>query len=281
MSNRLNVSERLKVSNRVIVLGVSFVAGVLWVALLTVLLSGNPESTAADLLLDRNTRLFPYPFTIQNLMWIVFSMAAGELVVRLMAGRREEEQLARGLLPEDHRTVFRRRDIGPVYRRVSESDPDGRFWLQRLLSGSLLQYQSTGSIEQVSTMLNMSLELCQNEIELRYNMLRYYVWLIPTLGFVGTVMGIAFALRTAGTVFAAADPASDMVSIGPTMMEGMTGDLGVAFYTTLLALLQSAVLMFALHLMHEREERALNRVGQYCLKNLVNRLYEPGTENEK
>ena len=86
-----------------------------------------------------------------------------------------------GLLPEDHRTVFRRRDIGPIYRRVSESDPDGQFWLQRLLSGALLQYQSTGSIGQVSTMLNMSLELCQNEIELRYNMLRYYVWLIPTL----------------------------------------------------------------------------------------------------
>ena len=65
------------------------------------------------------------------------------------------------------------------------------------------------------------------------------------------------------------------------MMEGMTADLGVAFYTTLLALLQSAVLMFALHLMHEREERALNRVGQYSLKNLVNRLYEPKTGLEK
>ena len=50
--------------------------------------------------------------------------------------------------------------------------------------------------------------------------------------------------------------------------------LGVAFYTTLLALLQSAVLTFAMHLIQGREEAALNRVGEYRFSNLVNRLYE-------
>ena len=58
------------------------------------------------------------------------------------------------------------------------------------------------------------------------------------------------------------------------MMEQVTGDLGVAFYTTLLALLQSAVLMFVMHIMQERQEGALNRIGQYCLRNFDNRLQE-------
>ena len=40
----------------------------------------------------------------------------------------------------------------------------------------------------------------------------------------------------------------------------------MAFYTTLPALLPSAVLMFAMHIMQEREEGALNRIGQYCLR---------------
>ena len=60
-------------------------------------------------------------------------------------------------------------------------------------------------------------------------------------------------------------------------MGELTGLLSVAFYTTLLALLLSAVLMFVLHLLQLREEGVLNRVGQYCLKNFINRLYEQGS----
>ena len=260
--------------NRLATLAGSFVAGMLWVVLLSLLLPAGIDSVAADLLLDRNTRSFTYPLTIQNLMWLVFFVAGGELVVRHVAGRNEEEQLRRGLLPEDAETVLRQQDIGPIYRRVRQSDTEGRFWLQRLLTSAMLQFQSSGSIDQVNAMFNSSMELYQHETELRYNMLRYLVWLIPTLGFIGTVLGIAFALRTAGVMFAGVDPDTNMAELGPQMMTTLTGELGVAFYTTLLALLQSAVLMFAMHLIQGREEGALNRVGQYGLKNLVNRLYE-------
>ena len=259
---------------RTITLLVSFLAGILWVAMLSMLLPADPRGFAGDLLLDRSTQTFPYPFTIQNMMWLVFFVAAGDLVVRHLAGAHEEEQLRLGLLPEDDETILRQQDIGPIYRRVRQTDPDRRYWMQRLLTGALLQFQSSGSIDQVNAMFNSSMDLYQHETELRYNVLRYLVWLIPTLGFIGTVLGIAFALRTAGGMFAGVDPNTDMAELGPQMMTTLTGELGVAFYTTLLALLQSAALMFALHMVQEHEEGALNRVGQYCLKNLVNRLYE-------
>ena len=257
---------------RVVAVAGASLAGLVWVGLLSLLLPAG--SVAADLLLDRNSQSFPYPFTIQNVMWIVFFVATGELAVRHLAGVGEHDQLRLSLLPEDDETVLRREDIGPIYRRVRHSDPDGRYWLQRLLTGLMLQFQSSGSVDQVNAMFNSSMDLYQHETELRYNVLRYLVWLIPTLGFVGTVMGIAFALRTAGGLFAGIDPNANMAELGPEMMTTLTGELGVAFYTTLLALLQSAVLMLAMHVVQGREEGALNRVGQYCLKNLVNRLYE-------
>ena len=275
-------------------LAASFMAALLWIGLLTALLPRCPAADPADpdgpldldsprcsdtrrageLLVDRNTQSFPYPFTIQNLMWIVFFVAAGELVVRHLAGVSEEDQLRLGLLPEDDETVLRRQDVGPIYSRVRQSDPDQQYWLQRLLTSSMLQFQSTGSIDQVNAIFNSSMDLYQNETELRYNVLRYLVWLIPTLGFVGTVIGIALALDGAGSFFAGIDPNDNLTEAGPEMMTDLTAKLGVAFYTTLLALLQSAGLMFALHVVQGREEGALNRVGQYCLKNLVNRLYE-------
>ena len=257
---------------RAVTLFASLLVGLVLVGALSWVFPAGDDSMAAELLVDRNTRIFPYPFTIQNVMWLAFCVAAGELVVRHFTGRREGEQIRLGLLPEDDETILRKRDLTPVYQRAVESDPERRYLLQRLLTGALLQFRNSGSVDQVNSMINVSLELYQHEIELRYNMLRYVIWLIPTLGFVGTVLGIAFAMRTAGVMFAGASIMEG--SIGPEMMEQVTGDLGVAFYTTLLALLQSAVLMFAMHIMQGKEEGALNRIGQYCLGNLSNRLHE-------
>jgi hypothetical protein len=49
--------------------------------------------------------------------------------------------------------------------------------------------------------------------------------------------------------------------------------MAVAFDTTMLALCLSAVLVLAHHLVQQFEERVLNAVGQYCLDNLINRLF--------
>ena len=94
---------------------------------------------------------------------------------------------------------------------------------------------------------------------------------------VGTLIGIAFALRTAGGLIAGIDPNANMAELGRQMMTKLTGELGIAFHTTLLALLQSPMLMLAMHAVQGREEGALNRVGQDFLKNLAIRLYEQGS----
>ena len=253
-------------------------AGMVWIGVLTAVL--EPGGMRAELLLgltaedQRPVGSLPYPFTIQNLMWIIFFLGFGELMARYRAGGAEGAQLARRLLPEDDLVVLRRNELGPFYKQIRESDPEGTYWLQRLLTSVVLQFQSNGSTDQVNAVFNSLIDLFQHEIELRYNLLRYLVWLIPTLGFIGTVLGIALALAQAGAAFAAAAAAEQGGGPSPEMMQNVTGELGVAFYTTLLALLQSALLMATMHVVQGREERALNRVGQYCLRNLVNRLYE-------
>ena len=95
-------------------------------------------------------------------------------------------------------------------------------------------------------------------------MLRYISWVLPSLGFIGTVIGIALALAYAGVT----DPQD------PALLGNLTTKLAVAFNTTIVALLQAMVLVFTMHVVQAREERALNRAGQYCVDNLINRLYE-------
>jgi biopolymer transport protein ExbB/TolQ len=59
------------------------------------------------------------------------------------------------------------------------------------------------------------------------------------------------------------------------MLYQVTERLGVAFATTLLALVQASILVFIQNVVQGREESALNKAGQYCLDNLINRLYSP------
>jgi len=231
-----------------------------FIALLSLLLAR--ESPAATFLLDRDSPVLPYPFTIQNLLWLIFFGALGELFVRYRRANLEWAQLGRSLLPEDDETMLRLQDLGAVRARVRGQE---EFFLQRLITRCVLQFQSSKAIDRANALLNSSLDLMQHEVDVRYSLVRYIVWAIPTIGFIGTVVGIAAALNAAG----AADSFQD-----PALLGELTRNLGVAFYTTMLALIQSAALVLAQSIAQAREEGALNRAGQYCLDNLINRLYD-------
>ena len=253
MSGPKELGTRLAAWSASLVAASGFVGG------LSLLLT---EGRAAAFLLDRNSPVFTYPFTIQNLMWLIFFGALGELTVRYRRARLEWAQLAKGLLPEDEVTMLRLKDLGAVRARLRGEEES---FLQRLVTRCVLQFQSSKSTDRANALLNSSLDLMQHEVDGRYSLLRYLVWVIPTIGFIGTVVGIATALGAAGDTQDFQDPA---------LLGELTRNLGVAFYTTMLALVQSAILVLAQSITQAREEGALNRAGQYCLDNLINRLYD-------
>ena len=223
-----------------------------------------PHSWAVVLLDIEQTT---YPFTVQTVQWVVFGLGLGELVIRGREAAAERAELDRGYLPEDETTVLQAPDLRRVYasaRSAREAAPAGseRF-LPRLIHRVVTQFQTMKSVDQANAVLNSSLDLYLHEIDLRYTMIRYIIWAIPTLGFLGTVLGIALALNYAGGANVE----------DPGFLAGLTRELAVAFNTTLVALCMSTVLVLVQHLVQAAEERALNRCGEYCLDNLINRLY--------
>jgi biopolymer transport protein ExbB/TolQ len=266
--NQLEADEQ---KYRIVTALTAIFATILFVGFFTFLLPAADTQTGqirvGDVLFDRSSGIFPA--TLQNLMWLMFFVGLGEIWVRYSRSTKENEQLRLNLLPEDEDAMLRAKDLVPVYKNIRERKHSQHFFVQRLVRRTILQFQSSQSVDQANTLLNSSLELMQHEIELKFNMLRYLVWLIPTLGFIGTVIGIALALS------AAADmpdvTASDEIRV---WMGLLTTKLGLAFNTTLVALVMSAILVFLLHIAQAREEMALNGSGQYCMDNLINRLYE-------
>ncbi len=247
------------IRTRLITFLICAITSVLFIAFLAKVLS----LTAAEIVLDieRST----WPVTVQTVMWVVFFIGLGELALRWYYGRLEEAQIKRNYLPEDDETVLRPGDdITPIYQKVRASKYREICFVPRLIERCVLGYNLSHSADQTNSLLNSSLELYIHEIDLRYNIIRYIIWLIPSLGFIGTVVGIMLALNYAG----------DRANVqSPDMLFQVTKLLGVAFSTTLVALVMAAILVFIQSIVQAREERALNQAGQYCLDNLINRLY--------
>ena len=216
--------------------------------------------TLQEILLDADAPF--WPFTVQNVMWVALFIGFGELFLRWSAASDEQSQLKRGYLPTDDRKL----DV-EMLDKIKDSIKSRRFakdaFLPRMITRTIDQYRISGKEDQAISVLNSSLELYMHEIDLRYSILRYLTWLIPSLGFIGTVMGIMFALQYAGI------PAN---AEAEDFLYQVTSRLGVAFTTTLLALIMSAVLVLVQSLVQSKEERALNEAGQYCLDNLILRI---------
>lgn len=243
--------------SRALVMGASVVAAALVIAILTPLLKGR----AGILVLDHPSLHFPYPFTIQNIMHVVFFIGLGELFVRWRVAVREEQFVRASFLPEDHHTVLMKEDLGPILHKVEGTFDHEHGFLPSLVNLSILQFQSSNSVEQATAVMNQHLELMSHRLDLRYGLVRFIAWIVPTLGFIGTVFSLGASLSGAGNP----DSVLDLHEVART--------LGVGFDCTMVALVESAILVFILHIVQEHEERALNHAGDYALRHLINRLY--------
>jgi biopolymer transport protein ExbB/TolQ len=221
------------------------------------------DSTAALFLFDHSTKGFfapIYPLTIQNVMYLMMAVGLADLWVRYSATRREEQYLAEELLPEEDTAILQIDDLGAIRRKVTDLGASEAAFLPQLIDQSILQLLTSRSLEQTVNIFTSTLELMSHRLDLAYQTMRFLVWVIPTTGFIGTVVGIAISL----------DGMKDPKAI---QFEKVTSGLAVAFYTTILALVLSAILVLMQNVIQRREETALNRAAQYCLRNLINRIY--------
>lgn len=250
--------------SRALILPLSALLGGLFIALLSLTLpAGSP---AAALLLDHQAAPppgypFVYPFTVQNLTHLILFLGLGEIFCRWRSAAREHAIIDEGLLPQAYEVVLQSHDLPPIRARVAARHDGEHGFLPGLIDLCILQFQAGRSVDQTVSVLNSSLELLAHRVDLRYALLRYLVWVIPTVGFIGTVIGIALAMSLI-------DPNAASQPLGE-----IARALGVSFYTTLVALAESAVLVLLLNLVQAREELAVNRAGHYTLVNLINRLY--------
>ena len=105
-------------------------------------------------------------------------------------------------------------------------------------------------------------------METSYAMVQGFVWAIPVLGFIGTVLGLSEAIGEFGSVL----ESSQDVSVMTQSLKGVTGGLATAFETTLLALVAALIIQLVMTVLKKSEEEFLDAAMEYCIRNVIGRL---------
>lgn len=124
----------------------------------------------------------------------------------------------------------------------------------------LRRFKNTQNVQHASQAISDSVEILAAQLESGNSMIRYFIWAIPSIGFIGTVRGIGSALAKAEEAVAGD-------------ISGMVDKLGVAFNSTLVSLLISIVLMYLLHVLNNRQDEMVINTRKNCEKHLLTRLH--------
>ena len=230
--------------------------------------SGRTEEELLNLTPQRLGRLLLGPEQIA--CYVCFVWASFILINRYMEVQRQRRALKLDLLPTEEGVRILPEDSRPLLRKVEEiNNRRGPFILANMIRLALGKYAVSRSGQDVSEAVRSQADVELGRFVSTMATVNYLAWALPALGFLGTVRGLSGSLSMAESIDE------------PSFITQVSKHLTVAFDCTLVALVLSLVIMFWLHRVQRDEESLVIDCRQYCLENLVNRLYDLEANHEE
>lgn len=198
-------------------------------------------------------------------IWASFFLGLISVFLNWRELSRQKNTAAQPILSREENVVYEREDRREIFSNASKL-PENSI-VRQMVQRALAQYQGSKSWSQANEILKSTTEEIQSRVDLGYTTVRYLSWLIPTLGFIGTVLGIANALEAVGQL-----TPEDFEQAA--FLPQVVAELGIAFSTTLVALFLSAILIFFASYMQAEEEKFITDIFGDCVDNLLNKLHE-------
>jgi len=235
--------------------------------------TGLIRPRAAEVLEQQRIQLIEQPeATVERSLWVILKDPEQEIcLILLIWGMamiidkarvvvRERGQLGRDLIPVAPGESILPEDARDHARAIETLEPAERNGLYaRVLHSALHRFRATRNLQDVSEAIDSICRAEHERMDSELAMVRYMAWAIPSIGFIGTVRGIGAALSMAHQAVE-----GDIT--------GVTAALGTAFNSTLIALLLSIVLMFALYQVQQFQERLVLDTQAAADRNLLQSL---------
>jgi DNA-directed RNA polymerase subunit RPC12/RpoP len=199
----------------------------------------------------------------------LFFWAATMLVGKLRKIRRQQRALLFDVLPSDIGEKITENNLDKFLEYISELPKNavGSFLVTRCVRG-LEHFRVRKSAADTATMLSSQSDLDAGSVDSSYTMFHVFIWAIPILGFLGTVIGVSSAV---GGFTDTLSSSSDMESL-KVGLKSITGGLGTSFDTTLVALAMAMILTFPVSALQKREGDVIGEVDEYTNEYLLRRL---------
>ena len=221
----------------------------------------------------------PFAQVMANRGWVVYAetfflfWALAILGFKWLRLRTERRALMLDVLPVSIGSDILPDNVVDFLAHIDNLPPKyaGSVMVRRLRQG-LEHFRARGSHPEVANLMNTQSDLDAGAVSGGYTNIKVFLWAIPILGFIGTVIGISdaiagFSVGTGG--------ASDMGALTESINK-VTGGLGVAFDTTYVALVMSLILSFPSANLQRAEEDLVGAVDSYVLENFLLRLRDEG-----
>jgi biopolymer transport protein ExbB/TolQ len=198
--------------------------------------------------------------------YLCFVWAGMMLLNRYREVLRQRVAFSLDLLPTDEGARILPEDARPLARKIEAITRQRPFVLAKMVQMALTKFAVSRKAVDVGEVVRMQADVEQNRLVTGMSTISYLVWAIPAIGFLGTVRGLAGGMSKAGN-----QKDADFIA-------QVSGQLGIAFDCTFVALALSVVLMGLLHVVQKAEELLIIDAQAYCQEHLLLRLYDPEPE---
>jgi hypothetical protein len=205
------------------------------------------------------------PFATTFLMF----WSVGILILKWLNLKQQRESMLLDVLPTEVAGEITVDSLNNFVKHINglPVGGSGSFLINRVLRG-IEHFRVRKSAAETVTMMESQSAIDANNVAGSYTLLKAFIWALPILGFIGTVVGVSAAVASLASSL---DSASDMTAMKGALNSVFAG-LGTAFDTTLLALIMSMLVKIPTSALQKSEEDLITAVDEYCNENLLRRL---------
>jgi biopolymer transport protein ExbB/TolQ len=211
--------------------------------------------------------LFFKHFTVSFMNTLFFCWAAAIIYMKIQKLRHQREALLLDVLPLEFGQEINSQNVAAFIDHLYNLPHRLRDSLMvNRLRKALELFEVRQSVSDVSGMMSSQSDIDSARIGGSYTMLKAFLWAIPLLGFIGTVVGLSHAIG--GMSF------GDMSNVDAIVksLSAVTSGLGTAFDATLLGLVLAVSLNFPMNALAKSEDEMLNDIDAFCNEVLLPRL---------
>lgn len=191
------------------------------------------------------------------------------LVVKHSKLKLQKKALEFSPVPSEHHFVLSSQTADQVVNTIhaNAADPE-RFMVYSRILTALSNLKNLGRVSDVDEILSSLGVRDESAHETSFGLINGFLWAIPVLGFIGTVLGLSQSIANFSSLLESQSEISGIVN----SLKDVTSGLSTAFETTLLALVIALVIQLWMTVQKTAEERFLDHCNEYCMREIVSRI---------